>query len=116
VLILMMLADGVVEEEEVVAIQEVYAKLANEELSRDRIDNEMHRARTDKTSLKDYLAEVASTLNDSGKELVIRAALMVAASDGDIAEEEQAMLIELGNALEIPPAHFNTILRGDLDA
>ncbi len=116
VLISMMLADGVVEEEEIVAIQDVYAKLSGEELTRDRIENEMHRARTDKTSLKDYLAGVAATLNDSGRELVIRAALMVAASDGDIAEEEMAMLVELGNALEVPPEHFNTILRGDQGA
>lgn len=116
VLILMMLADGVVEEEEIVAIQEVYAKLAGDDLDRDRIENEMHRARTDKTSLKDYLAQVASTLNDNGKELVVRAALMVAAADGDIADEEMAMLVELGNALEIPPSHFNTILRGDGEA
>ncbi|MFT6144752.1 MAG: putative tellurite resistance protein B-like protein [Myxococcota bacterium] len=116
VLVNMMLADGVVEEKEIVAIQEVYAKLANGELPRDRIESEMHRARTDDTSLKDYLAEVASTLNDRGKELVVRAALMVAAADGDIAEEEMAMLVDLAKALEIPPSHFNTILHGDSEA
>lgn len=112
----MMLADGVIEEDELVAIQEIYAKLANEELSRDRIESEVHRTRTDPTPLKDYLAGVAATLNDSGKELVIRAALMVAAADGEVAEEEHTMLVELGNALEIPPSHFDTILRGDQHA
>ena len=116
VLVAMMLADGAVEQEELDIIKTVYNKLTGNEFSQEDIDGEIHRARTDGISLTDYLSTVTSSLNDNGKELVMRAAIMVAAADGEIADEEMAVIAELAGALDLPPAQFKNILSGGAEA
>ena len=115
VLVLMMLADGVVEEREIAAIQVVYSKLTKDDFTRERIEAEVERARTDTENVMTYLANVTSTLNDRDRELVLRAALMVAAADGTIATEELDMLRAFADAMDMSPAHVNTVLASVAD-
>lgn len=49
-------------------------------------------------------------LTDRGKELIIVSAFMVAASDGDIADEELAYLASLGAALDLSPHHVTAVI------
>jgi uncharacterized tellurite resistance protein B-like protein len=110
VMVLMMLADGRIDEEEVETIRLVYGKLAKRDVTRAEIDGEVATARSDGRGLRQYLSSVVGNLNDFGKESVVRSAFFVAASDGKVSDEETALLAELASALEMTPAHFKGVI------
>jgi len=110
VMVLMMMADGRVDEEEIETIRLVFGKLADREVGREEVDREMEAARSDGRGLRPYVASVVGKLNDHGKELVVKAAFFVAAADGKITDEESALLSELAAALEMSPAHFKGLV------
>jgi tellurite resistance protein len=110
VMVMMMLADGNVEAAEVERIRQVYENLAKVQLTEADVHAEADKARAEKQSLDQFLQGVASKLNDSGKELVIRAAMLVAAADGNLAEAELKLLAEIARALGMSPAHFKGVI------
>jgi tellurite resistance protein len=111
VMVMMMLADGNVEASEVERIREVYEQLADVKLSEADVHAEADKARAEKLSLDQFLQSVAARLNDQGKELVVKAAMMVAASDGNLADEELKLLTDIGRALGMTPAHLKGVLQ-----
>jgi len=110
VMVLMMMADGKMDEEEVETIRQVFGKLSRREVSKDEVDAEVAASKNEGGGLRQYLARVSPNLNDAGKETVVRAAFYVAAADGKITEEETALLAELATALEMSPAHFKAAI------
>jgi tellurite resistance protein len=106
VMVLMMLADGAIDDEEVSTIRAIYAKLASAELTKEDVEREVEAARSDGRALRPFLASAAATLNDAGKEVVVKAAYYVASADGTIAVEERNLLTELAAALEMSPTSF----------
>lgn len=110
VMVEMMLADGVVDDEEVAVIREVYGKLAGTDITEDDIRREIVEAETRTRDVTAALTDLVGHLNDHGKEMVVRAAFMVAAADGEFQEEEQALLGDIGKALEMSSAHVNGVL------
>lgn len=110
VMVLVMMADGHIDPQEIETIQLVLGKLVEREVTRAEVDREIERARTDALGIRAYVESVAPRLNDSGKETVVKAAYFVAAADGRIADEETALLAELATALEMSPARFKSIV------
>ena len=110
VMVLMMLADGVVDDDEVDTIKQIYAQLAESELTDAQVADEIAAAERDGVGLDAYLGALVARLNDSGKELVVRAAWMVAAADGQFSPEEQALLKQIGDVLEMSPTHVDGVL------
>lgn len=110
VMVLMMLADGKIEEQEIETIRLIYGKLASRELSKEDVDREVAASRTDGRGLRQYLASAIGNLNDTGKEVVLKAAYFVAAADGNVSSEETNLLAELATALEMSPTHFKTVM------
>ena len=98
-MVLMALADGVIDPEEVTTICEVYGKIAKRQIDEHTVRAEIEQARADGRGVEDYLKGVVGMLNDSGKELVIRAAYMVAAADGEFQDEEQELMKQIGKSL-----------------
>jgi tellurite resistance protein len=110
VMVMMMLADGEIAGDEVETIRTIYGKIAKTEISKDDVDREVAAARDDARSLKQYVASTIGTLNDAGKEVVVKAAFFVAAADGKITDEETTLLAELAGALEMSPSHFKGVV------
>jgi tellurite resistance protein len=110
VMVLMMLADGKIDDEEVETIRLVYGKLAKGDLSKEDVSREVDVSKADGRGLREYLASVVGSLNDAGKEIVVKAAYFVAAADGNVSTEETNLLAELAGALEMSPAHFKTVM------
>lgn len=120
-MVLMCLADGVVDPEEVAMIQRIYGQLSGREISEQEVHAEIATAQADGMPVAQFLAgSMAGMLNDGGKELVVRAAFMVAAADGDFADEEKQLLAEIGKALQMTSKEFNAaidaLLAGDESA
>ena len=111
-MVMMMLADGVVDDEEIATIQRLYRSVAGRELSDEQVQEEIEAAQRSRRSLVDQLTELAGGLNDEGEEIVVQAAYYVAMADGEVQDEEVELLESIGNALGMSPAHC----RGAIDA
>ena len=109
-MVLMCLADGVIDDKEVAEIRRIYTEVAGKEIAESQVWDEIARAREDGRQLTEYLSSLVGVLNDRGKELIIRAAFLVAASDGDFQEPEQHLMVELGEALEVSSARLRSVL------
>lgn len=110
VMVQMMLADGEVDEEEIEAIRNIYGQLTNAEISADEVRVAISQVRRDRQDISTSLARCAGYLNDNGKEMVVKAAFLVAAADGEFHEEEKALLAEVGQSLGMTAAHFNGVI------
>jgi tellurite resistance protein len=110
VLVLMMLADGVIEDAEIEAIQTILGKLEEREVSRNEVETEIARAQSEKTSIETYCKSMAGYLNDSGREMVVKAAILVAGADGKFEESERDALASIATALNMSRAHFSGII------
>ena len=53
---------------------------------------------------------IIDMVNESGKEIVIRAAFLVAAADGEFHDDEKALLAEIGQALDMSDAHLKGVI------
>jgi tellurite resistance protein len=106
----MCLADGVVDPEEVVAIREIYSKIAGIELSEDDVREEIAEAMTDTRTVQQYLQAGIGMFNLHAKELILKAAFFVAAADGQFQEEEQKLLHNIGAALQMTKTQYQTTI------
>ena len=103
-------ADGVIEPEEKEEIFKVVNAICAKEFSKNDVE---HAIRDAKDSPEDALAiatQVGNMLNDGGKEMIIQAVYAIAASDGDFAQEEKEMILEIGAGLGLRPAYIKGIL------
>jgi tellurite resistance protein len=111
VMVVMMLADGVIDDDEVRVILEIYEKLAGVAMDEGDLQREVARAQSEGLDVAAALAPYRGTLNDAGKEMVLRAAFHVALADGDFADEERALIQRIAAALEVSPAHLSGVLQ-----
>lgn len=110
VMVDMMLADGSVDDEELEVIRTIYGQLVGNEISEDAIRAEILEAESAQRDITETLADIAGHLNDNGKELVIKAAYMVAAADGVFEEEEKVMIGTIAKSLGMTSAHLQGVI------
>ncbi len=110
VLVLMLLADGVVDESEIAAIQSILGRLEDRTVERAEIEAEIAKAKAVPGDLAQYCKSMAGTLNDAGREMVVRAALLVATADGKFEESEKDALAKMATALNLSRAAYAGIV------
>ncbi len=110
VMVQMMLADGEIDEEEINVIRRLYAQLTKRSISDEDIQLEIGRVKREGQDVAASLQQCAGYLNDGGKEMVVKAAFLVAAADGQFQEEEKAMLVAIGQALNMTTAHLRGVV------
>lgn len=103
-----MLADGTQNDTEIQAIRDLYFEFAGSEFTSDRLNKEL--AQAEKNSV-DAVRQMSPSLNTEGKELVLVAAFRVAISDGELVDEEWAILAELGDALELTAEQIDRVIQ-----
>ena len=103
------LADGHIDDAEIAQITQAFSNIAKREIDAADIAAELETARDDTRPISAYLADVAPSLNDTGKELVLRSAIAVANADGQLDDSEVGELHELALALDLPKAYANGI-------
>lgn len=114
VMVQMLLADGVVDENEIQSVRAIYSKIAQEKISEDDIRAEIETAKSDGRGIEAFLSSLAGSLNSNGKELIVRAAFFIAASDGEFQDKEQALLASIGKSLDMTPAHLRGVINSAL--
>lgn len=109
VMLLMMLADGDVEDAEIHRISELYASIGGEPLRDTTIRTEAEHARADRRDVEHFLADVGPRLNEHGKLAVLRCAWEVAAADGEVHDDEKALFTRLVRTLAVRPAALKSL-------
>lgn len=114
VMLLMALADGKVDSSEIEAVKRIYQQLTSAELSDGVIDVEIRQLQAARQNVEAYTADVSAMLNDHGKEMVFKAACLVAAADGEFHFRESDLLKKIGQALGMSSAHVMGVMRETL--
>jgi uncharacterized tellurite resistance protein B-like protein len=100
IMILLMLADGAIDDSEMRVIQDIYSEVAGEDYPRSALEEDIQRVRSQSENMIDYAKRINGLLNGQGKNLVIRAAISVALADGRLDKKEEKMIYRLGKELE----------------
>lgn len=109
-MVLVMLADGHIDEQEKVRVQEIINRFGHNDLSMADLDIYIENVKRENEDVETYLKKVGPSLNDHGKETVIRVALSVADADGQIDDSEIRMITRMSNAMEMSSAHLKGII------
>ena len=111
VMIGMLLADGVIDDNEVRTLQTIYQDMTGTQLPEDEIREEIAVVRASGNSPVELVAQLNGQLNDVGRETVIRAAYSIAAADGHVDPSEMALIGDIGKTLGFTPAHLAGVLQ-----
>ena len=106
----MMLADGDIDDEELATIAAVYQQLTGAEISEEAIRAEAVVAESGVRDLLVALGELSPHLNDQGKEMVVKAAIMVAVADGRVTDEERLLVTEIATAVGMSESQLSGTL------
>ncbi len=107
----MMLADGDIRDNEVDVIRDIYIRIAKAEISHEDLLSEAEELKHHGIGLNQDLVELSGRLNAIGKEHVIKAALSVAAADGEFQEEEKRLIADIATRLGMTPAHIKGVFQ-----
>lgn len=110
-----MLCDGRVTDEEVATIATVYRHMTGKDLSQNVIRAQAEAVQSQREDLLRSLMELAPHLDETGKELVVKAALMVAMADGEVDPEEQTLITTIAGTLELSDSQLQNVI-GELMA
>ena len=108
-------ADGVIEPEEEKAIFVVVNNIAAREFSERDVQDAIRDAKDNPEDALALATRVGNMMNDDGKELILQAVYLIAASDGDFANEEKEMMLEIGAGLGLRPAHIRGLVSEFID-
>ncbi len=109
-MILMVLADGAVEESEVETIVAIHENITKNKLDKEKLIKEIEDYRIKKHDVLDFTSSLRGKLNDQGKEIIIKAAYLIAAADGEFHKLEQELLSKIAISLDFSEAHLNAVL------
>ncbi len=110
VMIAMLLADGVIDDDEVKELKATFEDLAGVSVTEQDLREEIAAIQNEGSGAIEMVQHLAAGLNDKGKEMVITAAYQIAAADGHVDPSEQQLLEEIAVALELSQAHFLGIM------
>lgn len=110
VMISMMLADGVIDDEEVKMLQTQFQQITGTFVPEDELREEIQVISSQGGRTLESLKAISPQLNNTGKETVIRAAYAIAMSDGNFDESEQQFLFQVGQSLEMSNDHIKGVL------
>lgn len=112
VMIAMLLADGIIDDDEVKELQATYQDLAGISVTETDLREEIDVIQKNGSDALELVAQLAPGLNDKGKEMVITAAYQIAAADGHVDESERQLMNQIAITLELTKAHYRGILAG----
>ncbi len=110
VMIAMLLADGVIDDEEVKELQATYQDLSGVEVTEQDLREEITVIEQQGSGAVELISQLSGGLNDKGKEMVITAAYQIAQADGHVDESELQLLNAIAGKMDISNAHLRGIL------
>jgi uncharacterized tellurite resistance protein B-like protein len=109
-MVLIMLADGQIDPNEMSTVLRIINKFGHNDLTLNELEEYVRQVERDQEDVSTYLIRVTPSLNDHGKEIIIKCALAVASSDGNIDKAEFAVIKKMSKTMEMSNSHFKSIL------
>jgi|TARA_B110000495_G_C22975406_1_gene572837 uncharacterized tellurite resistance protein B-like protein len=109
-MVLVMLADGVIDENEKNQVITIINKFGKNDLSMPELEAYINTVQKENEEVTTYLKKVGPSLNEHGKETIIKCALSVAAADGNIDDSELDLISKMGQSMEMSSSHLKGIL------
>lgn len=109
-MVLMMLADGEIDDNEMLTVQKIINKFGHNDVTLDELEQYVEEVKHANEDVTTYLKKVGPALNEHGKEIVIKCALSVAAADGNIDPEEIKMIEKMARIMEMSSTHLKGII------
>ena len=110
VMIHVLLADDAIDSAEIEEIKSIYYQITEKHMNTSTLRDEIIHIENTREDLSDTIMGLQGRLNDAGKEMVMKAALYVAMADGNLHEEEQALLCNIGGWLGMTDSHFQGVI------
>lgn len=110
VMIHVLLADGVIDDNEVEVMLDIYSKITGKQIDKEALVEEITIIERNKEKLSNTLINLQGCLNDEGKELVVKAAFYVALADGEFQDEEKLLISNIGRDLGMTSAHLQGVI------
>lgn len=111
VMVLMMIVDGCINDAERNCIRRIFRRVTKHPLSPEELDQEVSAAFNTEMDTEQYLKSCYLVLDETERDLVYRAAAMVAAADGILEREEYELLTKMAKLLAIPKDRYTSLLR-----
>jgi len=105
-----MLADGIIDAQEKVMVRQIINKFGKNDLTEHELDNYIKEVQKTNEDVTTYLKIIGPSLNEHGKEIIIKCALAVAASDGNIDDSEIDLINKMSSAMQMSPSHLRGII------
>ena len=105
-----MMADKVLDESEIDTTAATYREITGIELTADEIIEEINDLKNNDICLDEYLARLSPFLNESGRESIMEAAIMIAFADSDLVSEENDLLLVIMDSLGISRERFSQLI------
>ncbi|MDB4265318.1 TerB family tellurite resistance protein [bacterium] len=104
------LADGSIDDQEVLQIQNIYEQLTGARIGESDLREEITVISQGANTLYGLIDHLNGQLNDTGKETAIRSAYLIAAADGHVDQFELEMIHRIAHRMGMSPAHLNGVL------
>lgn len=111
-MVLMMLADGVIDDEEMITVHHIINKFSHNDMTMDELQVFVKKLEAQREPMHSYLKKIAPSLNEHGKEVIIKCGLAVAAADGHIDDSEIEMINQMAISMEMSSTHLKGIIEG----
>ncbi len=105
-----MLADGVIDDNEMLMVQKIINKFGHNDMTLDELRAFVTQVERNPQDISVYLKAITPSLNEHGKEIIIKCAIAVAASDGHIDKSEIEQIQRMSQIMEMSPSHVRGIL------
>lgn len=114
-LIKMMLADGKVENTEKYMVMSILNKFCSTEIQIEELDKLVEKVKNDRKTIEDYLKQIKPSLNENGKELIVRGAILVSMADQEMAQSERNLIMQISRSLEFSSNRANELINKSLN-
>ncbi|MCB0667392.1 MAG: TerB family tellurite resistance protein [Saprospiraceae bacterium] len=107
---MIVLADGEIDDNELKVVLEIINKFGHKDMTMGELVAYIFEVQRNPENIDTYLRKVTPSLNEHGKEMIIKCAIAVAAADGQVDQSEILSIKEMATAMEMSAMHLKGIL------
>lgn len=113
--ILVVLADGVITENEIAALQRIASRLLNRDVDREELGELCSIARENRIEAANYVLTVSRRWSQSQRSLALQAMFLAASAEGELGDSQVRLLAEMRNLLDMSDLDYQSAIEQALE-
>lgn len=109
-MIMMMLADGEIDDNEMDMVLKIINKFGHNDITMEELEDLVDVVESQNIPIDKYLLKITPSLNEHGKEIIIKCAMAVAASDGHVDQSEIDLIMHMADVMEMSKYHIKGLM------